>query len=185
MKRTVLTFGLISGVIMAAFIFGTVPFINKIGFDRAEIVGYTAMVLAFLLVFFGIRSYRENVGGGQISFGRAFGVGILIVLISTACYVIAWEIVYFNFVHDFADKYAAHMIDQVRNSGASEQEVQARLQEMKRFKELYENPFFNAAISFLEPLPVGLILTLISALVLRKKNKPDTSSAGVPVQAVL
>ncbi len=94
MKKTVLTFGLISGAIMAAMMFGTMLFIRNIGFDKAEIVGYTGMVLAFLLVFFGIRSYRENVGGGTISFGRAFAVGALIMLISTACYVIAWEIIF-------------------------------------------------------------------------------------------
>src|SRR5437588_2714704 len=128
MKKTVLTFGLISGAIMAAMMFGTMLFIRNIGFDKAEIVGYTGMVLAFLLVFFGIRSYRENVAGGSITFGRAFAVGILIVLISTVCYVIAWEFVYFNFMHDFVDKYAAHKVEQVRNSGASQQVIQAKLQ---------------------------------------------------------
>jgi len=178
MKRTVLVFGFISGAVMAAMLFSSIFFIDKIGFDRAEIVGYTSMVLAFLLVFFGIRSYRENVGGGAISFGRALTVGLLIMLISTVCYVVAWEIVYFNFFHSFADKYAAHMVEQVRNSGASEQVIQAKLQEMKRFKELYENPFFNAAITFLEPLPVGLILTLISAIILRKRSKSDNSPSN-------
>jgi hypothetical protein len=183
MKKTVLVFGLISGAIMAVMLFGTMLFINKIGFDKGEIVGYTGMVLAFLLVFFGIRSYRENVAGGTITFGRALSVGLLIMLISTVCYVIAWEIVYFNFLHDFVDKYAAHMVEQVRNSGAGEQAIQAKLQEMKKFKELYENPFFNAAVTFLEPLPVGLVLTLISAIILRKKsgshNSPSPEQATV------
>jgi len=179
MKRTVLIFGLISGAIMAVMLFGTILFVRQIGFDKGEIVGYTGMVLAFLLVFFGVRSYRENVGGGKISFGRAFAVGILIVLISTTCYVIAWEIVYFNFMHDFVDKYAAHMVEQVRASGATPEAVQAKLDEMKRFKQLYENPFFNAAVTFLEPLPVGLIITLVSAGILRKKKAgpPEPSTA--------
>ena len=177
MKKTVLTFGLISGAIMAAMMFGTMLFIRNIGFDKAEIVGYTGMVLAFLLVFFGIRSYRENVGGGTVSFGRAFAVGALIMLISTACYVIAWEIIYFNFARDFIDKYAAHMVEQVKSSGASQEAIQAQLQRMKTFKDLYNNPFFNAAITFLEPLPVGLIITLISSLILRKK---DTDAGPSP-----
>jgi len=175
MKRTVLTFGLISGGILAALLFGTLLVIKNIGFDKAEIVGYAGMVLAFMLVFFGIRSYRENVSGGAITFGRAFAVGILIMLIASACYVVAWEIVYFNFMHDFVDKYAAHMVEQVKNSGAGEAAIQAKLQEMKRFKQLYENPFFNAAVTFLEPLPVGLVMTLISAAILRKRRKGDTS----------
>jgi uncharacterized protein DUF4199 len=183
MKKTVLVFGLISGAIMAGMVFGTLLFVTNIGFDKAEIVGYTGMVLAFMLVFFGIRSYRENIGGGTISFGRALSVGLLIMLIATVCYVIAWEIVYFNFMHDFVDKYAAHMVEQVKNSGAGEQAIQAKLQEMKRFKELYNNPFFNAAITFLEPLPVGLILTLISAIILRKKSRSNGSPSGEQVTA--
>jgi hypothetical protein len=180
MKRTVLIFGLISGGILAAFMFATMLFIKNIGFDKGEIVGYTGMVLAFLLVFFGIRSYRENVGGGTITFGRALAVGLLIMVIASACYVIAWEIIYFNFMHDFVDKYAAHLVEQVRNSGAGEAAIQAKLQEMKKFKQLYENPFFNAAITFLEPLPVGLIMTLISAVILRKKRRSDEFDSNLP-----
>jgi hypothetical protein len=178
MKKIVLTFGLISGGMMALMMFGTLLFVNRFGFDKGEIVGYTGIVLAFLLIFFGIRSYRENIGGGSITFGRAFAVGILIALISSVCYVIAWEIIYFNFMHDFVDKYAAHMVEQVRTSGASAESIQAKLQEMKKFKEMYENPFFNAAITFTEPFPVGLIITLISAAILRRKPKQQVAEAA-------
>jgi hypothetical protein len=175
MKKVVLTFGLISGALMAAFMFATLPFHDKIGFDKwGLIVGYTSMVLAFMLVFFGIRSYRENVGGGAITFGRAFAVGILIAIISSICYVIAWEILYFNFMPDFMDKYAAHAIDQARASGASAAAIQQKTQEMQQFKQMYSNPFFNAAMTFIEPFPVGLLITLISAAILRKK--PATAS---------
>jgi hypothetical protein len=177
MKKIVLTFGLISGAIMMLLMFVTMAFINRIGFDKGEIVGYTGIVLAFLLIFFGIRSYRENIGGGTISFGRAFAVGILIALIASVCYVIAWEIIYFNFMHDFVDKYAAHMVEQVKASGASAETIQAKLQEMKKFREMYENPFFNAAITFTEPFPVGLIITLISATILRKKPKQQVAES--------
>ena len=153
MKKTVLTFGLISGAMMALMMFGTMLFINKIGFDKGEIVGYTGIVLAFLLIFFGIRSYRENIGGGTITFGRAFAVGILIALMSSVCYVIAWEIIYFNFMHDFVDKYAAHMVEQVRASGASAETIQAKLQEMKKFKEMYENHSSTPRLPSPSPFP--------------------------------
>ena len=171
MKKTVLTFGLISGAIISVLMLLTVPFIDQIGFDRGLIVGYTSMVLAFLLVFFGIRSYRENVGGGYISFGRALGVGLLIMLIACACYVITWEIVYFNFLPDFADKYTNYMIEQARSSGASADQIAKQVEEMKQFKTWYDNPFINVAFTFLEPLPVGLVMTLISALILRKRRQ--------------
>jgi len=169
MKRIVLIFGLISGALMALFMFAYLPFMEKIG-DKGAYVGYTSMVLAFILVFFGIRSYRENVGGGTISFGRAFAVGILIAIISSVCYVIAWEILYHYFIPDFIDKYAARVIEQARASGASAQAIQAKQQEMQQFKQLYSNPFFNVAMTFIEPFPVGLIITVISAAILRKKR---------------
>ena len=182
MKKTVLTFGLIGGAIMAAMMFATLPFMDKIGFDKGAIIGYTTMILAFMLVFFGIRSYRENVNDGRITFGRAFAVGILITVVACVCYVIAWEILYFNFMPDFLDKYSSYVIEKARSSGASQQLIEAKLQEMKSFKEMYSNPLINAAITFTEPFPVGLIITLISAAILRKKTTATLSDDAQPAQ---
>ena len=114
MKRIVLKFGLIGGGLLALMLVATVPFVDKIGFDYGMVLGYTTMVLAFLLVFFGIRSYRETIGEGQISFGKALGVGLLIMTVCTLCYVVTWEIVYFNLLPDFGDKYAAYAIEKAR-----------------------------------------------------------------------
>lgn len=177
MKRVVLVFGLISGALMALFMFATMPFIDKIGLDRGYVVGYTGMVLAFMLVFFGIRSYRENVGGGTITFGRAFAVGILIAVISSICYVIAWQILFYGFMPDFFEKYAAHVIEKARASGATPEVIQAKVQEMEQVKRIPNNPFLHAAFTFLEPFPVGLIITLISAAILRKKQRAVNSES--------
>lgn len=171
MKKTVLSFGLISGAISSALMMAFMPFIDQIGFDRGLILGYTAIVLSFLLVFFGIRSYRENIGGGQISFGKAFSVGILITLISSLCYVIVWLIVYFNFMPDFFDKYTNYMVANVRASGASAEQIAREVENINNMKALYANPLYNAAFTFLEPFPVGLIITLISAAILRKRRR--------------
>ena len=111
MKKTVLTFGLISGAISSLMMVATVPFVDRIGFDKGVVIGYTAIVLSFLLVFFGIRSYRDNAGNGQISFAKGFTVGILITLISCVCYVVTWEILYYHFLPGFVDKYSAYMIE--------------------------------------------------------------------------
>jgi len=171
MKKTVLTFGLIAGAVLSVFMLLTLPFLDRIGFDKGEVIGYTGMVLAFLMVFFGIRSYRENVGGGSITFGRAFAVGILITLISCICYVIAWEILYFNFLPDFAEKYTAYMVAKARAAGASQQAIEATVQDMKNMKGILDNPVLNGAMAFIEPFPVGLIITLVSAAILRKKPR--------------
>jgi hypothetical protein len=182
MRKTIVTFGLISGAISSFLMAATVPFADRLGHEKgALMVGYTGMVLSFLLVFFGIRSYRDNVNNGQITFARAFAVGISITVISCLCYVITWEIVYFNFMHDFMDKYSAHQVAKVKASGASPEAVQAQLQQIKKYKILYENPFFNSLVTFIEPFPVGLIMTVLSAAILRRKRQTDATRAAIPV----
>jgi hypothetical protein len=176
MKKTVLTFGLIGGAVIAALTLVTLPFSHKLGFDKALVVGYTVMVLSFLMVFFGIRSYRDNIGGGTISFGRAFAVGSLIVLVISVCYVVNWEIMYFKFMPNFVSDYSNYMVEKLRAAGATQQAIDAKLQEMKELKQLLDNPLKNAAMSFIEPLPVGLIMTLISSLILKKKGKGPSPS---------
>jgi hypothetical protein len=176
MKRTVLVFGLVSGVVISVLMGINTVFADRIGFDRAAITGYTTMILAFLLVFFGIRSYRENVGGGEISFGKAFQVGILIMLICCVIYVVSWEIIYYNFMPDFADKYSAHVIEKARASGATEAQIAEQTQKMKEIKALLDKPLLSGAVIFIsEPLPVGLVMTLVSALLLRKRRKSKDS----------
>jgi len=85
---------------------------------------------------------------------------------------VAWEIVYFNFLPDFADKYTAYAIEKARASGASQQVIETTLQQMKNMKAMLDNPLIFAAIGFTEPFPVGLLVTLISAAILRKKANP-------------
>jgi len=179
MRKIVLTFGIIAGVILSAMMLSCVTAVVRgdVGFEKSEVVGYASMVLAFLLVFFGIRSYRENVGGGTITFGRAFAVGILIVVVAAVFYVATWEIVYYNFFPDFGEKYVTFVLDQMRKDGASPADIAKKTAEMARFKELYKNPFFNVAMTFMEPLPVGLIMTLISAAILRRKTPPAPAGA--------
>ena len=169
MKKTVLTFGLISGAISAAMMLVTLPFADKIGFEKGEILGYTVMVLSALMVFFGVRSYRENVGGGRLTFGRGFAVGILITLISSACYVATWEVMYYKMMPGFADKYAAHMVEHAKASGASQQKVDEAVKQAAQFKQMYDNPAINVGLTFMEVFPIGLVVTLLSAVILRKK----------------
>ena len=172
MKKTVLTFGIISGVIVTILMGITTIFADRIGFDRAIIVGYTSMLIAFLLVFFGIKSYRDNIGGGEISFGRAFTVGILITLITCAFYVVSWEVLYYTVLSDFPEKYGNYVIEQARTSGASPEQLAQKLEEVKQMKTLLDNPLVGPAVIFIsEPLPVGLVMTLISAAILRKRRR--------------
>ena len=179
MKKTVLTFGLISGAVISALMLITVPFHDQIGFDRGMIVGYTSMVLAFLLIFFGVRSYRDNVAGGVVSFGRALKVGALIGLISSICYIATWEVVYYNFMPDYLTKYQEHVLEKARGDGETEAQLVKRKADLEKFERMYKNPAINAAFTFLEPLPVILIVTLVSAGVLSRRRKDDEAEVGV------
>src|SRR5262245_41810552 len=170
MRKTVITFGLISGIVTSVMMLLTVPFMDRIGFEHGQVFGYTAIVLSFLLVFFGVRSYRENVAGGVLSFGRGFAVGLLITLISCVFYVATWQVIYFKLVPGVMDKYQPYAVDRARAAGASEQQLRETARQMESFKKLYANPFFNVAVTFLEPFPVGLLVTLVSAAVLRKRE---------------
>ena len=174
MKKTVLTFGLISGVVISVLMMATLPFAHQITMNRAMVIGYTTMVLSFLLVFFGIRSYRENVGNGYISFGRALSVGLLIMLITCVFYVATWEVMYHFFMPNFVDEYMTHAVEQVRTSGKSPQEIETEIASMRNMMQLYKsNILVNIAMTLIEPLPVGLLMTLISAVILRKRRRKE------------
>jgi hypothetical protein len=183
MKRVVIIFGLLSGAVSSAMMFLTLPLINNgtVNNHNGDVIGYTAIFLSFLLVFFGIRSYREN-AGGTITFGRAFSIGILITLISCVFYVASWEIIYFKMMPDFFDKYAARTIAEMHEKGAGADAIAAKTKELATMKEMYNEPLINAAITFIEPFPVGLIVTLVSAGILRKRS-PSTPAVAV-AQAV-
>jgi hypothetical protein len=171
MRKIVFVHGSICGGIMAALMLLTLPFLDKIGAEKGFIVGYTGMAIAFLMVYFGVRAYRDRVGAGAVTFGRAFRVGGLIALIGCCCYVATWEVVYYTMMPDFADKYAAQVIAEAREAGKSDAEIAAVATKMEAFKTVYRNPLVNVAYTFLEPLPMGLIFTLVTAGVLSRKKK--------------
>jgi hypothetical protein len=178
MKKIVLTFGLISGGILSLMMLVTMPFHDAIGNDAGLVIGYTSMVLAFLLIYFGVRSYRDNVAGGRVSFMKALGVGALIALVASACYVATWEAIYFGGKSDYIEKYQARELDKMRKSGASGPQLTAKQEEMQKFAEMYRNPLFNSAITFMEPLPVAIVFALVSAGILsrRRKNAPQPAA---------
>lgn len=180
MKNIVLKYGLLSGLVLSAI--NTVVWLNLEKIDPSMgplsmAIGFGSMILAFTAVFLGIRAYREK-QNGAITFGRGLGVGVLIALITCAFYVVGWQIVYWNFMPDFGDKYAAVTIARMEARGASPAELTAAKAEMETFKRMYRNPLYNVGMTFMEIFPVGLVMSLVSAAILRRKQAP-----GVPTTA--
>ncbi len=104
------------------------------------LVGYTTMVLSFMMVYFGVRSYRDNVAGGSVSFGRSFKVGIMITALASVCYVATWQLVYHKISPDFFEKYSGYTLDKAKRDGATDAEVAAKAAEMACFNELLQEP---------------------------------------------
>jgi hypothetical protein len=178
MKKIVLTYGLISGLMISVLMDGSLLLAGKIGSGHNSMaLGYTIMVASFLLIYFGVRSYRDGALGGQVSFGRALACGILISLVTTACYVVSWEVLYFNFMPHFMDSYFAAQIHRVQSSGLDPAMAAAQVAAIQRSQQLYQNPFLNMAYTFMEPLPVGLVIAFLSAGALRRKAPAEAGSA--------
>lgn len=171
-----LTYGLLSGAIVAvAMIVSISIYYQNPDLEPTTFWGYASMILAFSMMFVGIKNYRDKVNGGSISFGKALRIGLVITLIGSTIYVVTWLIMYYGFIPDYIDKYIDLMLKQAAASGASAAELAKQSQEMSEMREWIKNPIFLVLMTYMEILPVGLIVALISALVLRRK--PQAVSA--------
>jgi len=174
MKKNVIICGFIAGPISIS---GFFLMSSNMDFEKGMVYGYASMLLAFSLIFVGIKNYRDKYNNGLVSFGKAFRIGLYISLIASTIYVMTWLINYFYFMPDFMDKYATHVLDDLKASGATQAIIDKKTVEMAKFKVMYQNPFFNALVTYMEILPIGLLISLIAAAILKRKGNPaDTLS---------
>ena len=165
MKRIILIFGLVIGVILTAnwIIHANMMYSNP-DYKGNDVAGYATLVIIFSLIYFGVRNYRNNHLDGKISFLQAFKTGALICLVASTVYVVFGLLYYYFFVPDFIDVFSEYVI---RNSAPDE--VEAKTAQMANFKEMYKNPLFAIFITYIEVMPIGMIVALFSALIVRKK----------------
>lgn len=172
MRKIVIVYGLIAGAIAGALMWILVTFVRDgaIDFDDGMIWGYATMIVALSMVFFGVKSYRDN-NGGHITFLKGLQVGILISLIAAVCYAASWEIYHGTGRGDeFIQKYTTYYLDKMKKDGASDAEVERARVDGQKFMQLYQNFFVRFGMTLMEILPVGVIVTLVSAAVLRRKE---------------
>lgn len=176
MKRTILIYGLILGAILSINMFFVVQlFYHSPDFKSNDFVGYSAQVLVFSLVFFGIRNYRNKQLGGVISFGKALKTGVIITLIASTLYVIVWLFYYYLFVPDFIDKFIPHVLKETARKGATPEQLAETTKQMEQYREMYKSPFFVILLTYAEVVPVGLIVALISSFILKRKQKKENT----------
>lgn len=171
MKKIVLIYGLIAGVIVGAMMMITMPLYESgtLKLENGEWLGYTTMVIALSMVFFGMKSYRDNHLGGSITFGNALKVGLLITLIAALIYAFSWEITRLNMKGDFMTLYGEKQIEKMKIEGATEAALIEAKKKMDDFGLMYKNPFIRFGITLMEIAPVGILISLLSAGLLRKK----------------
>ena len=171
--KTILIYGLIAGLIMnSAWWIFNVLFMDMENYDMTlgQAIGYATMVLAFGVgVFFGVKKHRDSLPTDDFSFGQAFLTGLYISLVGCVIYVIGWMIYSDLMMPDFMVDYMAAQVQAMKESGSSAAEIETFKSDMQEWVELYKNPLIKAGITFTEPLPVGLIVPLIAAFVLKKK----------------
>lgn len=174
MKKIVLVCGLIAGLISASWTLGYLSISRgKPDFEEGSggyIYGYASMILGFSLIYVGVRNYRNKYNGGVISFGKAFRMGLYITLIASTVYVAAWLIYYYSCFQNFGEVWSAYVIKKAQESGASAAVIAQKKAEMASFAEMYKNPLFNALLTYAEIVPVGLLASLITAFVLKRKK---------------
>ncbi|MBI1769698.1 MAG: DUF4199 domain-containing protein [Bacteroidetes bacterium] len=172
MKKIILIYGLIAGAIVSAMMFISMPLYKSgaITPDKGEVIGYTTMIIALSMVFFGIKSFRDNYQNGTITFAKGFKIGVLITLIASVMYALSWEVSYNRIGQEFTQKMSEHYFEKMKAKGASETELQEAKQKMKLYAEMYKNPVIRFGITLIEIFPIGLALSLLSAGLLRRKE---------------
>lgn len=167
MNRTIVIFGALSGAVTIGGMITSYALAGGEGVFASVWVGYLIMLLALSLIFLGIKRYRDELPEGVITFGRAFGVGFGISVIASLVYVAAWELYLAMTDYAFIDEYTAGIVEAKRSAGVSGAELEAAIDSMERLKVQYANPLFRIPMTLTEILPVALLVTLISAAVLR------------------
>ncbi|WP_293308743.1 DUF4199 domain-containing protein [Pedobacter sp. UBA5917] len=170
MKKNVIVFGLIAGVIVSVLmVLSMAGCYNNPNMEHSMLIGYASMVLAFSFIFVGIKNYRDKYNDGLITLGKAFKIGALISLVASTMYVIVWLVDYYVFMPDFMDKYVAQSLREAKASGASAAELAKKAKELAVNQEMYKNPIMVVLFTYMEILPVGILIAWLAALILRKK----------------
>lgn len=168
MKRIILIYGIISGAIAIGVMIVSILIIGIEG--HSVWLGYLIMITALSLIFLGVKSYRDGELGGVIKFWTAVKVGLGISVVAGIVYVGVWETYLQVSDIDFMDQYATSHIERMKVDGASEREIADAQKRMNEYKAMYENPVMRFGITFLEIFPVALVITLVSAALLRKSS---------------
>jgi hypothetical protein len=176
MRKVVLTYGLIAGLIVSLLVVVTwslVPYESDMAMSM--LLGYANMLIALSMIFFAIRNYRDNYLGGTITWGRGFMVGLYVSIVASILYVIGWKIFSSIAMPDFWETYGKHTLEGMVKRGASAAEIAETTKQIEYYKHM--PALVEWGMTFLEIFPVGLIISAISALILSRKPNVQAAMA--------
>ncbi|MBI1365640.1 MAG: DUF4199 family protein [Alphaproteobacteria bacterium] len=167
MLRTVFIYGALAGLIVGVPL--SIFVIAAGGHDTqyGMLIGYLTMLVGLSAVFVAIKRRRDRELGGVIKFWPAFGMGLAISAVAGVIYVISWETATAVAHLDFASAYAKAMIAQQEAKGVGGEALEKFTAQMDEFKKNYANPLYRWPMTFAEIFPVGVLVSLISAGLLR------------------
>jgi hypothetical protein len=163
MTRIILTYGLISGAIIIGVSLGVILAHG----DGNLWVGYLTMLVALSSILVGVKQHRDQALGGVIKFWPAFLVGLGIAVVASLIYVVVWEIYLAATHYTFMDKYAAAMLAAKRAAGVTGAAYAKAVAQADDMRRSYANPLNRVPETFMEIFPVGLLIALVSAALLR------------------
>ena len=167
MKKTIVRYGGFSVIFMVLFFLAEMMvFANKNDFKVQEIFGWVGIFISTMFIFFGIRYYRDRHNHGSLSFGRGLKVGLLILLMPSLTFGI-FNVIYVMLNPDFMDTYYNYQVTQLKESLPAG-EAALKIQAMEKDKEMFMSPAVQFFAMFFSVFAVGLVVTVISALVLRR-----------------
>ncbi|MEA2786460.1 MAG: hypothetical protein QOF71_2564 [Candidatus Eremiobacteraeota bacterium] len=171
MLRKVLTYGTVAGAIVGVPLSVlTIAMNGHALLSYGMFIGYTLMLIALSTVFVAIKRHRDADLGGVIKFWPAFGLGLGISFVAGIFYVAAWELAVAVTHSDFAGTYANALIEQEKAKGVSGEALAKFTAGMERFKAQYSNPFYRLPMTFIEIFPIGVLVSLVSAALLRNSR---------------
>lgn len=171
MFRKILVYGLVAGLLVGIPLSALAITLNGHALlTWGMVIGYVTMLVALSTVFVAIKRYRDTELGGVIGFWPALGLGIGISIVAGIIYTVAWEATVAITHMDFATSYANSLIEQKRAAGVSGDALAQFTSEMEQFKVQYANPLYRLPMTFTEIFPVGVLVSLVSAGLLRNSR---------------
>lgn len=179
MKNIVLKYGLISSLCVSIWLVLCIMFTTGQMMTWGMLMGFATMFLAFSFIFVGVKQFRDKYNNGSITFGKGFLIGLYITLMASTCYVLVWEVIFNFFIPDFFEKYTEATAEGLKAQGKTVEQINKTVEEMKATGVKYKsNTLYRMALTYTEILPVGLLFSLIAALVWKKKQKTETLSTN-------